>query len=461
MGEIAWPAELRVNAWDGQGSPVEAPDKANHWGLRQRADAGSLTSLAAPVIDEKDWFHPAVGWGLILKDNDAVDARTKARGEDAPEALQKLLAARINSPVLRYRNDIPVGKLRRYYEDGTASDLDIASSARGVAPRSIPKYLLIYGAPADIPWSLQFTLNMRACVGRLDLTGDALSNYVEALINGFGAADANAPLVWNVDLGKPDITWLMSRVIGEQLFKTFEKDNDLVGRKRLCDADATIDNLKAAIKAERPGLIVTTSHGMTGPLNDAARLRAALGNLVDLGNHILDGSDAGDWQPAGAIWYAHACCSAGSESPSLYGGLVSGPVGGLVTGVAAAAGAMTAPLPNALLGASAPLRAFVGHVEPTFDWTLRSPDTGQVLAHGIVDSLWQQLYTAGKRMPIGLALKQVYQEAATNLSAWADALSGVNQGVAGATTAALYYQLVALDRRGMVILGDPTVTLPG
>ena len=42
-------------------------------------------------------------------------------------------------------------------------------------------------------------------------------------------------------------------------------------------------------------------------------------------------------------------------------------------------GAFTTPLPRALLGATRPLRAFVGHVEPTFDWTLRQRQTGEHL----------------------------------------------------------------------------------
>jgi hypothetical protein len=45
----------------------------------------------------------------------------------------------------------------------------------------------------------------------------------------------------------------------------------------------------------------------------------------------------------------------------------------MLKNIAATAGARISPLPRALLGAEKPLRAFVGHVEPTFDWTLRDP----------------------------------------------------------------------------------------
>ena len=70
-------------------------------------------------------------------------------------------------------------------------------------------------------------------------------------------------------------------------------------------------------------------------------------------------------------------------------------------------GPMTGPLSRRLLGSETPVRAFVGHVEPTFNWTLRAPDTGQAIAHHIVDSLYNQLHLAA-RPPVGLAMTTYY-----------------------------------------------------
>jgi hypothetical protein len=110
-------------------------------------------------------------------------------------------------------------------------------------------------------------------------------------------------------------------------------------------------------------------------------MAASLGALVD-GQHLTLDIDAllAAWQPDGAIWYAHACCSAGCDNVNSYKELV--PAGSTLASVldgVAALGAQVAPLPQRLLGAAKPLRAFIGHVEPTFDWTLRQPETGQVL----------------------------------------------------------------------------------
>jgi hypothetical protein len=50
-----------------------------------------------------------------------------------------------------------------------------------------------------------------------------------------------------------------------------------------------------------------------------------------------------------------------------------------------------------LLGAERPLRAFVGHVEPTFDWTLRDPTNKQVLTHVMCAALYDKLYEGYQR----------------------------------------------------------------
>ena len=458
---IERPLVLRTNAWDGTSAVQQDLPDATAWGLQPKAFR-SAQWLSPPDIDERDWRHPEVGWGLVLPDDDALDAATKARGDDAPEPLRDLLQSRLGAPVLRYRPDLEVGYLRRYYADGTVQDLSAQAPKSGVEKGRIPLYLLIYGAPDRIPWRIQYALNMSSCVGRLDLEGEELVNYVQALINGFESPDASAPLVWSVDHGAPDITWLMARAIGRKLFDSYGLDSDLKGRVWLGDGDATIANLASRIDTRKPGLIVTTSHGMTGPLSEPEQLKGQLGGLVDVGHNALTHGALGANAAAGAIWYAHACCSAGSDAETRYAGLLAadGSVAKMLSGIAAAAGAMVSPLPRALLGQAQPLRAFLGHVEPTFDWTLRDPQNGQVVTHTLATCLWNELYRSGPRTPIGLALSRLYREAGSYLGGWRTAMGGVGSALAHARDWALFCQLVAMDRQTLVILGDPTVTLP-
>jgi hypothetical protein len=456
------PQAVTINAWTGQVSPSAKLPERTPWALRANLAAGTQWLAPAVPTDERDWKHPEVGWGVILPDDDHLSATVKANGDDAPELLS-LLKARPGSPVLRYRPDLQQGYLRRYFPNGSAEDLSVQAPNPGTGPGRIPQYLLIVGGPDKIPWSMQYALNMSTFVGRLDLPPAGLKNYINALIDDWAGQTTRpaAPVVWSVDYGEPDITWLMARAIAGKLWELFKSDGDFHG-VLLNGPDATGAALGAALVEKAPSLIVTTSHGMTGPLDDAGLLLTQLGAPVDAQYRPLSLAQLGGWKPSGAIWYAHACCSAGSDYKSRYDSLLpeDGAIVGMLRKIANTAGATVAPLAKALLGAEQPLRAFVGHVEPTFDWTLRDPANKQVVTHVLRKALYNKLYQQDKRTPIGYALKEVYKEAGAFYGAWQDAKRGVDENRAGMRDRALYRQLVAMDRQTTVILGDPTVALP-
>lgn len=463
---VVRPESLQINGWsrDSHNQSPLSDDPA--FAVRRMANLTDRGRLMGPpvVASQRDWRHPEVGWGLVLRDDEAIPAAEKSRGEDAPAPLRRLLAARPGSPVLRWSTIQGTRSLRRYYEDGTAADLEIGAPRYGTGREQLPRYLLIYGSPQIIPWAVQFALNMSFCVGRLDLSdAEGLGNYIDALIEDWNGiySNARAPLVWGVDHGRQDITWLMVRAIANCLAQSYQQDGDLSARLHLKDGAASGQNLLTALTERKPALVVTTSHGATGPLNDRALLVAQLGLPVDVARSVVPLSAFKEWLPSGAIWYAQACCSAGSNATSRYLGLVGADtgVGRILAGVSEAAGACVAPLPRLLLGSQAPLRAFVGHVEPTFDWTLRQPDTGQVLTGAVTDALYRDLYQPGLPMPIGLALRSVFEEAGAYFTEWANNRNEVNDNVPGAIDRALYSNLVAMDRQSLVILGDPTVSL--
>jgi hypothetical protein len=302
---------------------------------------------------------------------------------------------------------------------------------------------------------------MTAFTGRLALCDEALERYVDHLISDWAGAgaDATAPLVWTVDHGRPDISWLMRGSLADPLWAKLSADSDLKHATRICAADATRTKLADTLAARKPGLVVTTSHGST-PVSSPDKLKSELGYLVDVEHQLADPETLlGGWSPDGAIWYSHACCSAGADAGTRYDGLfgASDPVGMLLRAVGGP-GARIAPLPTALLSTPKPLRAWVGHVEPTFDWTLRDPNNTQVLTSNLVAALYDELYQPDT--PIGFALREVFDEAGAFLALWQDALAKVNAGDTGAMPLAKYRQLVAMDRQSLVILGDPTVGLP-
>lgn len=465
------PPSLQINAWTGSDSaPAQLTTDRLAWALHPHSPgkADNDDDRAPLDVDSRDWTHPQVGWGLVLPDDDTIQPPgRRAKADDAPEAIQRLLAARPGAPVLRWRSNASgIGELMRYTTDGRVRPLQLISSP-GIGLNELPRFLMIFAPPSVIPWTFQYAANLQHCVGRLWLKGEALDNYVNALIVDWAgsACDSHAPLVWSVDHGKPDISWLMDQAISRKLSAEWssDADGDFARATRLFGADATREQLVAALARTKPGLVVTTSHGMTGPLNNAAAMAAQLGVPVDVARRGLDLEALCDqWQPDGAIWYAHACCSAGSDTVSAYDGLFdrAGDVGRTLAGVSAVCGACVAPLPQRLLGAKRPLRAFIGHVEPTFDWTLRHPETRQRLTDSLLSALHRRLFDARMRPPIGAAMASVFNDVGTLLYQWTRACATANRAVTKNLTQALYYQVAALDRQHTVILGDPTVALP-
>jgi hypothetical protein len=80
-------------------------------------------------------------------------------------------------------------------------------------------------------------------------------------------------VLWATDYGQDDITWLMRWAIAEPLRKELASDPETqVHMKHLAGPDATRENLARALPSLSPAWIVTTSHGMTGPLGDKAAM---------------------------------------------------------------------------------------------------------------------------------------------------------------------------------------------
>jgi hypothetical protein len=457
---VSLPESLTLNAFTGEGRAVssELAQHANRWGSRGQPLTRQAPLAPDELADERDWSHPDVGWGVILPDRKDLKPEAKSRALDAPEPIQKLVAARGGGPVFRYRPDLGIGKLARYFADGTMQDPEIGLTTFGTYKGRLPRYLLIVGSPREIPWRLQYSLNRRHHVGRLDLPPEGLANYVSALLTDWKDLEPEParPVLWSVSFDS--MTNKMDVTLARQIKHGLEDDDELSLTAIEGDA-ATRQALVDALSKNRPALIVTSSHGKTGPLEDPEAMRRDLGVPVDADRTALD-IDAllQAWAPSGAVWYAFACCSAGSNDGTNYEGLLDdGSYAAAVVTAVGRLGAAVAPLPTRLLGAPKPLRAFVGHVEPTFDWTLVMSDTGQFLTAPLVTAVYPNLYL---RQPIGLALDDHYRGVGDLYAKLADARRDIDGLVEGARDRATYYRLTSTDRESLVTLGDPTVVIP-
>src|SRR5581483_8274278 len=117
--------------------------------------------------------NPSVGWGLVV-------AETL---QQLPAPIQALAAKR-QAPVFRYRANWE-HSFSILLNPDTGVDVDITGSRRGIGSGALPHYLLIYGPPTEVPWRLQYVLGANRAVGRIDLEGEALAHYVDALLNDF------------------------------------------------------------------------------------------------------------------------------------------------------------------------------------------------------------------------------------------------------------------------------------
>lgn len=457
------PDILTLNGWTG--APLQAevdPD------LARRILGLSLSArdrhMPAPIVSLSEWQHPEVGWGIVLPDDPQVPATERWRANDAPEPIQRLAAARGNAPVFRVGPDWQPGYLHYYDPAGRKWPINLGAGRFGTATGHVPRYLLILGGPDLVPWDVQYDLQATCYTGRLDLDAPGLHAYVAALMNDWPGRPANRAntQVWSVDHGGGDITELMRDAVGKPLHQLFATDPDralAAGARYIGGRLATATALEQALAEHRPQLIATTSHGATMPIDDPPTMRARLGLPVDDRFGLLDASRlALDGTCGGAVWLAQACCSAGSSATSAFKGILRpGSDGQRMLDAVAACGNTVAPLPRALLGASNPLAAFVGHVEPTFDWTMRDPSTRQFLTNGILEAFHRRLYSG---QPVGMALDAVREQAGSILRSYLSARRLlVEKTDRSQLSRLLALHLAATDLSAMVLLGDPTVRL--
>jgi hypothetical protein len=250
----------------------------------------------------------------------------------------------------------------------------------------------------------------------------------------------------------------MRQSVGERVYQQWCNDPQIGEAARaLRDDDATCAGLRSALSEVRPAMVVTTSHGMTGPLHDTAQMRSTLGRLVDAHQELLDPPSLLDgWSPDGVVWYALACCSAGGSGRNQFDGLLAPQsVAASVVEAVSKLGPVTAELPRALLGAPRPARAFIGHVEPTFDWTLRRADTGLVTTSALVEALYDELFQVPPP-PVGFALRKYLGQAAAMRALWSGEVQAVRRRES-ARAASLLAGLAGMDRQCTVLLGDPAV----
>jgi hypothetical protein len=441
------PADVAIDAWTGtETARGTLASKADLWGSRSGiADSQTYLAFGQPS-GHQDWAAADNGYGVLLP----LDC-------DIPEPIQTLQAKRPGTVILRWASSdrIETGKLRKLRANGQPQDIDIAGSDYGTADGRIPRYILIAAPPTEIPWRVQYDLSLKSYVGRLPFSGDALAPYIKAMLDDWsqGTPNLTTALVWATDYGPTDITRTMAAAIAAPLR---DRLKDTVSVEAVIGAGAKVDALLSKLEA-KPGLVVTSSHGST-PIDDPDLLVSTLGLPVGQDRHAVDLDELDAQMPCGSLWFAQACCSAGSSGESLYTQLLSADSSAarVVSQVAALGHSTVAPAALRLLSRESPVRAVLGHVEPTFDWTLQDGSTGQLYGGALVTALSANLYSG---QPIGMALAEYRQQVGV-LNTQYHTLRDEAASNTSLRPKLTRLRLTALDRQALVLLGDPTVAFP-
>ncbi|MBK9754913.1 MAG: hypothetical protein IPO88_15710 [Nannocystis sp.] len=409
-------------------------------------------------------------------------------------------AYRPDTPEARLQDEIaealmPLFQLRR--EQATASDERLFKIYRGIDgyrpnetkqkylarlgagpgpadPIKVPYYLLIVGGPDELPYSVQFQLDVQYAVGRIHFdTVAAYANYARSVVAAetgglqlsrelamFGVANSDDPatrlsaenlVAPLADLLVPSLPdWKITRYEGAHATKA--------NLARLLGGDAT------------PALLFTASHGAGFDRGDA-RQRSHQGALLcqDWPGPVAwkqpltpDFYYAGEdvqatARPHGLIMFNFACYGAGTPLYNDYGQR-----SGAKEREQIADHPFLAALPQRLLAhPTGGALATIGHVErawgTSFAWRGSGKKSGSSAQLAVFESAMRELMSGA---PVGAALEcfnERYAELASDLSVELEEIS-FNRAYNALELTDMW--TANNDARSYTIIGDPAVRLP-
>lgn len=148
--------------------------------------------------------------------------------------------------------------------------------------RRTPQYVLLVGTPQQIPFGFQSVFATVANVGRVDFESiDQLRAYVEKLLRLEAAVEpvvAREAIVFAPDAGRPDPTYFSRRYMAEPI-ADHVADAFGFATRTIVGEDATKSALTTALRASRPALVFTASHGI-GATNEPFDVQRQLNGAI-------------------------------------------------------------------------------------------------------------------------------------------------------------------------------------
>jgi hypothetical protein len=422
--------------------------QVEHFGIKEGADPTDLSQS---------------GWGVIFPQS--LDAKTL---DGLREALKPLLdhrreqAAKINE--IYYKECL--GELG--YHTGQSKNDFLKMFGRGPGPADpdkLPYYLLIVGAPHEIPYSFQYQLDVQYAMGRIQF--DNLEDYYRYAVSVVEVEKRGFSLPRQaVFFGPSNEDDGATQLSAENLIKplsdyVIEEENDWQVQTRIKEAAYRADFDQLLHASQPPALLFSASHGMVFPNGDQRQFphqgallcqdwpgpRAHKGPIPEDFYYSADhlGDDA---SLLGMLSFFFACYGAGTPRMDDFHRRA------FIDQKEIAPAAFLAELPQKMLShPKGAALAVVGHVERAWGYSFLWEGVGQDLV--TFESTLKRLMEGH---PVGSALEYFnsrYAELSTDLTTELDETDEDTQNdvkIAGLWTA-------NKDARNYMIIGDPAVRM--
>ncbi|HWN69585.1 MAG TPA: hypothetical protein VNM90_18210 [Haliangium sp.] len=431
--------------------------------LNAKARQRSLANFAvAEGVDPGDLAQ--AGWAVVFA---AAGAREAARRQAAVrEALSPLLAWRRDQAtrqreILYREHEYKPGETKQKF-------LTRLGAAPGpVSPERVPYYLLLVGSPEEIPFHVQYQLDVQYAVGRIHFaTLDEYETYARGVVAAEQGQVVRRRAAAFFGVSNPGD--LATRMSHEHLVVPLadEMARDQAARgwavERILGDQATAGRLRSVLGCEPPAFLFTASHGLGFPGAGEHQMEfqgallcqdwrgPASGGIAR--EHFVAGEDiTRDMDLRGLIGFHFACFGAGTPEKDEFAGNAG-------QAASLAPHAFVSRLPQRMLGQGGALAA-VGHVDRAWGSSFLWADgEGGTRGHLSAFTSTVKGLIEGKRL--GLAMEHFnlrYAELASDLTErMHDAASG-GEELGDAELAAMWLQ--SNDARNYAVIGDPAVSL--
>lgn len=432
---------------------------------RGKAHYGTKAGIDPTKLDE-------AGWGVVFPAV-APGSPEEREQEAIREAMEPLLALRRSQATRREERFYRECRGPLGYRPRESKQKYLARLGAGPGPADpaiLPYYLLLVGSPREIPFHLQYQIDVQYAVGRIHF--DTVEEYASYARSVVAAETSGITIPREVAFlgvsNTGDLATQLSRMnLVEPLADTAESWSGVTVTRHF-DRDARKDAVARLFGGPKtPALLFTASHGMGFPKGDPLQLRHQGALLLqdwpgpDTGpipeSMYFSGDDvASDAKLAGLIAFHFACYGAGTPEMDDFSKQA------FERPEAIADHAFVAGLPRRLLGHSkGGALAVVGHVERAWGSSFMWP-TGKWGAMKAQLAVFESaLQTLMNGLPVGVAMEYFNARYAELASDLARLLEEVEYDPGAADDYALAEMWTASnDARGYAIIGDPAVRLP-